>query len=206
MLQTFSIEQLGHHVAEALQRSDYQPPPSGRIRAVPDTRTIRYYTTLGLIDRPAAMDGRTALYDQRHVDQIVAIKRMQADGLSLSDIQNRVLSVAASDTDTDADIAPPDRLPSRPPDRSSPTPAMSVRLSREIQLAPGVRLVLDLPGDGRLPPDTPPGKSPAPTPIDTARLSAAAWSLIAELQHQGLVDSPSATAPSDPPPNPSSPV
>ncbi|MBP9087223.1 MAG: MerR family transcriptional regulator [Kofleriaceae bacterium] len=61
-------------------------PANGQVRAVPDERNIRYYTTLGLLDRPLAMRGRTALYGARHAAQVVAIKRMQAAGKSLAQI------------------------------------------------------------------------------------------------------------------------
>ena len=61
-------------------------PGNGQVRAVPDERNIRYYTTLGLLDRPLAMRGRTALYGVRHAAQVVAIKRMQAAGKSLAQI------------------------------------------------------------------------------------------------------------------------
>jgi DNA-binding transcriptional MerR regulator len=64
------------------------------VRDVPDLRTIRYYTTLGLLDRPAAMRGRTALYGARHVLQLVAIKRLQARGLSLAAVQERVVGLS----------------------------------------------------------------------------------------------------------------
>jgi hypothetical protein len=75
-------------VAEATAHLAALPPPrNGQVRAVPDERTIRYYATLGLLDRPAAMRGRTALYARRHLAQVVAIKRMQAAGKSLADIQ-----------------------------------------------------------------------------------------------------------------------
>lgn len=77
-------------VAKALDSVDYLPADSGRIRAVPDIRTIRYYTTLGLIDKPAEMVGRTALYNAKHVYQLVAIKRLQSEDLTLSDIQKRL--------------------------------------------------------------------------------------------------------------------
>jgi DNA-binding transcriptional MerR regulator len=63
----------------------------GRVRAVPDLRTIRYYTTLGLLDRAAAVCGRTALYGRRHLLQLVAIKRLQARGLTLAQVQEEVL-------------------------------------------------------------------------------------------------------------------
>jgi DNA-binding transcriptional MerR regulator len=54
-------------------------------------RTIRYYTTLGLIDRPAQMRGRTALYGPRHLLQLVAIKRLQARGFTLAEVQQRLV-------------------------------------------------------------------------------------------------------------------
>jgi hypothetical protein len=54
---------------------------------VPDRRAVRWYVTIGLVDRPAAMQGRTALYGTRHLLQIVAVKRRQAQGRSLAEIQ-----------------------------------------------------------------------------------------------------------------------
>jgi DNA-binding transcriptional MerR regulator len=75
-------------VAEASARLAALPPPkNGQVRAVPDDRTIRYYAAIGLLDRPAAMRGRTALYAARHLAQVVAIKRMQSAGKSLAEIQ-----------------------------------------------------------------------------------------------------------------------
>lgn len=75
-------------VAEVGRRIAALPAPrNGQVRAIPDERTVRYYGTIGLIDRPAAMRGRTALYSKKHVAQVVAIKRLQAMGRSLSEIQ-----------------------------------------------------------------------------------------------------------------------
>ncbi|TWU56717.1 hypothetical protein Poly51_26340 [Rubripirellula tenax] len=90
MERLFSISELRTIAARALQDADYVPAASARVRDVPDTRTIRYYTSLGLIDRPTEMRGRTAFYGSRHVLQLVAIKRLQADSLTLSDIQQRL--------------------------------------------------------------------------------------------------------------------
>src|SRR5437868_8074220 len=67
--------------------------PNGRVRELPDRRTIRYYTTLGLIDRPAVLRGRTALYGRRHLLQLVAIKRLQARGVALAELQQQLLGV-----------------------------------------------------------------------------------------------------------------
>jgi DNA-binding transcriptional MerR regulator len=90
----WTIDELGERVAEALADPGYEGVPSGRVRDVPDLRTIRYYTTVGLLDRAAAMRGRTALYGERHLLQLVAIKRLQAQGLSLAAVQERVVGLS----------------------------------------------------------------------------------------------------------------
>jgi DNA-binding transcriptional MerR regulator len=89
----WTIDDLGNQVAQALSVG-YEGQASGRVRDVPDRRTIRYYTTLGLIDRPARMRGRTALYSRRHLLQVVAIKRLQARGLALADLQQQLLGLS----------------------------------------------------------------------------------------------------------------
>jgi DNA-binding transcriptional MerR regulator len=91
----WTIDELGAQVALALS-VDYEGAPNSRVRDVPDRRTIRYYTTLGLIDRPAEMRGRTALYSRRHLLQLVAIKRLQARGLSLAEIQQQLVGLPAA--------------------------------------------------------------------------------------------------------------
>jgi DNA-binding transcriptional MerR regulator len=74
-------------VAEATASIATLPAPkNGQVRAVPDERTVRYYGTLGLLDRPLAMRGRTALYGRKHLAQVVAIKRLQSAGRSLAEI------------------------------------------------------------------------------------------------------------------------
>jgi len=83
----FTIEQLTVLIEKALEESAYDGQPSGRIRPVPDLRTIRYYTTLGLLDPPTEMRGRKAYYGRRHVLQLVAIKRLQSRGMALVQIQ-----------------------------------------------------------------------------------------------------------------------
>ena len=86
----WTLDELSAEVALALA-VDYPGQTSGRVRDVPDIRTIRYYTTLGLLDPPAQMRGRTALYGRRHLWQLVAIKRLQAKRLTLAEVQSRVV-------------------------------------------------------------------------------------------------------------------
>lgn len=82
----WTMDELVERVREALA-AEYPGAPNGRVRDVPDRRAIRWYTTIGLVDKPSGMRGRTALYGPRHLQQLVAIKRRQAAGRSLADIQ-----------------------------------------------------------------------------------------------------------------------
>ncbi len=93
----WTIDGLATAVQRALDAAGYDGQTSGRVRPVPERRTIRYYTTLGLIDPPAEMQGRRALYGRRHVLQLAAIKRLQAQGKPLVEVQ-RALTGAADET------------------------------------------------------------------------------------------------------------
>jgi DNA-binding transcriptional MerR regulator len=121
----WTLDELAERVDAALA-VDYPGQPSGRVRAVPDRRAIRWYTTIGLIDRPLAHRGRTALYGPRHLLQLVAVKRLQARGLPLVAIQQELAGA------TDTQLARLARLPAEP----APAPG-----SRAVPAASG--------GDGR---------------------------------------------------------
>ena len=56
---------------------------------LPNIRAIRWYTQLGLVDRPTSA-GPAAAYGPRHLRQIVAIKRLQAEGLARVEVQQRL--------------------------------------------------------------------------------------------------------------------
>lgn len=152
----WTIDELGAQVALALS-VDYDGAGSGRVRDVPDQRTIRYYTTLGLIDRPAEMRGRTALYGRRHLLQIVAIKRLQAKGRTLAELQaemvgrtdvqlQRIAKLPDADTrakDRAAESPEPDdrrraSFWARPP--AAPEPAVSEPPSEPTAILQGIAL------------------------------------------------------------------
>ena len=86
----WTIEQLPHQVA-ALLADNYDGQSNGRVRELPNRRTIRWYTTIGLVDRPSAMRGRIALYGPRHLLQIAAVKKLQSAGRTLAEIQKLLL-------------------------------------------------------------------------------------------------------------------
>src|SRR5947209_1505508 len=97
---SLSLDELSDEVAGQLeQRGLLGAAPDARVSAAPDARTVRYYTTLGLIDRPAIV-GREARYGRRHVRQLLAIKGLQAASLPLAEIQQRLYG--RSDAELDA--------------------------------------------------------------------------------------------------------
>lgn len=188
---SWTISELSERVADALAASG--DLPGGKARAVPDERAIRYYTTLGLIDR-ASLKGRTAYYGARHLAQLVAIKKMQADGASLAEIQAllpaiddarlaeltgvalapRAMPAARQDFwRTPADAAP------EPEPATDPAPPASVdrpaafAAEHVLELAPGVRLTISA--------------SRVPTDADADAVRAAASAVLAELARRRLV-------------------
>jgi len=205
----WTIAELSDRVGAALEASGYQAPANGQVRAVPDLRTIRYYTSLGLLDRPLEMRGRTALYGPRHLYQLCAIKRLQAEGRALGDVQAelaglddralaRVARISAGALEVaDEEAAPAGRRAgafwSAPPaplaEKQAARPPVEERVARvarvvrvaKIQLAPGVQLEIAS-ALGAF--------DPTLRSEDAARLERAAAPLLEELRRQGLIPGP----------------
>lgn len=182
-------------VAEAAAAIASLPAPAnGQIRAVPDDRTVRYYGTIGLLDRPSAMRGRTALYGRKHLAQIVAIKRLQTAGRSLAEIQalwptldDHSLARMAGIDITGKGRAPRKEFWKQAPARSAelvrvPQPVTpggvrtqpSAPVELRLELAPNCTLTVALTGDVAL------------STADVHALRAAAAPLVAELARRGL--------------------
>src|SRR5262245_30210319 len=88
--QHLTLEQLSDEVEKQLkQRGLLNAQHDGRVSAAPDGRTIRYYTTLGLLEKPKVIS-RQAFYAKRHVLQLLAIKSLQGLSLPLGEIQARL--------------------------------------------------------------------------------------------------------------------
>ncbi|WP_214326593.1 MerR family transcriptional regulator [Nonomuraea sediminis] len=85
MSETWTIGELAERAADELRA--HSQPVNGRVRDVPGERLIRWYTTIGLVDPPLTRRGRIAQYGRRHLLQLVAIKRLQAAGRSIAEIQ-----------------------------------------------------------------------------------------------------------------------
>ena len=155
------------------------PPKNGQVRAVPDDRTVRYYGTIGLLDRPLAMRGRTALYGVRHLAQVVAIKRLQTAGKSLGEIQamwptlddDTLSRLSGIPLTTRAKTKARPSFWKTPPAASAP-PAVKPpgEVEIRIELAPGAVLAVSMPDAGI-----------ALSPADVRALRAAAAPLVSEL-------------------------
>ncbi len=197
---SWTIAALTERVAEAVERAGL----GGKARGVPDERAIRYYTTLGLLER-AALRGRTAYYGPRHLAQIVAIKKLQADGASLAEIQQvlptigdgelsaltgvelgaRALPVArrdfwrpaaiAAETPRDAGAAPDPADAVAPADPAAPPSVSTFVAEHRLELMPGVHLTI--------------AARRSPTDGDAAAIRAAAVDLVAELVRRHLINS-----------------
>jgi DNA-binding transcriptional MerR regulator len=85
----WTLAELVRRAAQALADGGVRAP-NGRVTQLPDARMIRWYSTIGIVDKPSGFRGRTALYGYRHLLQLVAIKRLQAQGQPLAEIQARL--------------------------------------------------------------------------------------------------------------------
>jgi DNA-binding transcriptional MerR regulator len=156
-------------------------PRNAQVGSRPDRRMLRFYTMLGLLDPPAEVRGRTAYYGRRHVLQVVAAKRLQAEGLTLTDIQSRLANATTDELAAVARVPTP--TPSRPRRVRRPAPPTvdrprrggrpSAVRARAVDLGRGVTLVL------------PPGR-----PLrsrDVAAVGQTASPLLAHLAERGLI-------------------
>ncbi len=133
---SLSLEELAREVGRLLEQyALLGAQQDNRVAPVPDARTIRYYTTLGLVDRPA-IDGRQARYNKRHLLQLVAIKALQALNLPLAEIQSRLYG--RSDSELEATLT---GLADFWNQRKPPETVKAV-IWREVIIEPGVKLMV----------------------------------------------------------------
>ena len=129
-----SLEELSREVGRLLEeKALLEAQADGRVAAAPDARTVRYYGTLGLVDRPSIVD-REARYGRRHVLQLVAIKALQAQGRPLAEIQARLYGRSNSELET--------LLTAVSQERPRPAGVRAVRW-REVTVEPGLKVLVE---------------------------------------------------------------
>ncbi|POM25793.1 hypothetical protein BTM25_01760 [Actinomadura rubteroloni] len=188
MDETWTIRELADHAAAKLAASASEQV-NGRVRDLPNERLIRWYTTIGLLDPPLGRRGRVALYGRRHLLQLLAVKRRQAQGRTIAEIQLELAGAtdatlervagAAADAEPDAPPAERERFWAARPDISFGVPATldtSPALVRGVRLVPGLTVLLEVEDlDAE----------------DLDALRAAAGPLLQELRRRGLLPEPS---------------
>jgi hypothetical protein len=194
----WSMAELAERVAQALT-ADGVRAPNGRIREVPDARAIRWYATIGLVDRPHVGHRRVGRYTARHLLQVVAVKRRQAEGRSLAEIQAELAGATDDALRTVAQV-PDALLATAPPDRPAaarprfwatrPAPAAALAAAdRDLPAprrpgpgpVPAVSYLIPLPGGATL------SVPAAPAAADVAAIHAAAAPLLDLLADRGLI-------------------
>ena len=127
----WTLDELAQRARQALA-ADGVRSPNGRVRELGDDgRAIRWYGTKGLVDRPTIGPGHAARYGPRHLLQLVAVKRLQARGMSLAEIQQELAGatdavlrgIAGIPVPGREDEAVPPPAPKTAPPRSAAAPA-----------------------------------------------------------------------------------
>ena len=129
-----SLEELTLEAGRQLEEIGLlQAQADGRVTAAPDARMVRYYGTLGLVDRPVIVE-REARYGRRHLLQLVAVKALQARGLPLADVQARLYGCSNSELEN--------LLKAVSQDRPQPPAIQSLRW-REVTVEPGFKILVE---------------------------------------------------------------
>lgn len=162
----WTIGELAERAAAALSPTAQL---NGRVRDMPNERLIRWYATIGLLDPPSARRGRVAMYGRRHLLQLIAVKRRQADGRTIAEIQAELAGATDQTLESIARIPEPPaekaapraarpRFWAEPPAAASPTPAAPAATPEPGPAAP--KPAAPRPAPSR---PAPPGR-PAPRP------------------------------------------
>ena len=88
----WTLEALTALVAEATRRLGLHQD-NGQVADAPNARAVRWYQSQGLVRRPQQR-GRVGYYGVAQLREIVAIKRLQSQGLALDEVQRRLLGMS----------------------------------------------------------------------------------------------------------------
>ncbi|BDB40786.1 MULTISPECIES: MerR family transcriptional regulator [Mycobacterium] len=101
-MKLLTLPEFAAAAANAVQASG-AVPENRQAKAVPAERMVRYYTARGLLPRPGNR-GRALTYGRTHLVRLVAIKRLQGQGLSLDEIAARLAGMSAQEVEALAAI------------------------------------------------------------------------------------------------------
>jgi DNA-binding transcriptional MerR regulator len=85
----FTIDELVA-VAGDLLRQSAVTQTRWKVGQIPDVRTVRFYSSTGLLPKPLDYRGSAALFGYRHLLTLLAIKNLQAQFLPLQEVRKRL--------------------------------------------------------------------------------------------------------------------
>lgn len=124
----WTLDELSARVSAALGSAEVDQK-NGQVSEVPNARTIRYYATIGLLDRPYAA-GRGVRYGRRHLLQLVAIKRLQSQGKVLAEVQKELLALSGAALEKLAALPADDETAALAAEVHGPAPKVESRRER----------------------------------------------------------------------------
>lgn len=136
MRSLLTLSEFAAAAAHAVQASG-AVPDNRQAKPIPAERMIRYYTARGLLPRPGTR-GRALTYGRTHLLRLVAIKRLQGQGMSLDAIAQRLEDLPSEELEALAAI-PPSAMPADlgdPETGTGPTPGDGRFWRTAPQLAP----------------------------------------------------------------------
>jgi DNA-binding transcriptional MerR regulator len=136
IMELLTLPEFAAVAANAVQASG-AVPDNRQAKPVPAERMVRYYTARGLLPRPGTR-GRALVYGRTHVVRLVAIKRLQSQGLSLDEIAERLHAISPADLEALAAI-PPGVIPA---DLGDPQTAPARAAARFWEAAPSESLAV----------------------------------------------------------------
>ena len=109
----WTLRELVNIATQVLRKSGKYHGWSKRVKWEPNRRLAQYYASIGLLDKPADIRGRTGFYGLKHLLQLVAIKKLQVEGMSLEEVKLKLKDQSNTALRRFADL-PADWTPPRP--------------------------------------------------------------------------------------------
>ena len=100
------------------------------VSLVPDERTVRYYSTEGLLAPPEGKQGQNSVYGYQHLLQLLVIKRLQAEHLPMRQIKELVEGKSERALEQLLDVEEPAKAQARAAPKNAATEYLETLLTR----------------------------------------------------------------------------
>lgn len=100
------------------------------VSLVPDERTVRYYSTEGLLTPPEGKQGLNSIYGYQHLLQLLVIKRLQAEHLPIRKIKELVEGKSERELEQLLDVEERTKAQARAAPKNAATEYLETLLTR----------------------------------------------------------------------------